>query len=381
MPLALDNFISSRLADPAFEPEKPLEDRKSIALALGQKMIQDGVLSASLVDDALALVVFAQVNQGSGIEVMASADGRLLVFKNAVLARVETNSNGDDISTEGIDQLAATIAGTPIDIEHDADKNVGFYTAGRRKNDALAVDGVIWADRYPEAAEKVKNGTYLQSVEANALVASCSTCGEKFEDARHYCSHLKSRRKSGTKRHLSGLTARGGALTTRPAGSKTTFDPASVYFVASHQDSEIPMKCPKCKLEFEATVFEAHLEQEMGELQTNLDAAKAEQEKAVQAKVAAEANIVTANGERDAAKTAAETAKAEAETAKAATRRIQLKAHLSDEEWEKSKVTILGMADDAFGLLVGSYASRPSTAHGPLLVIASDDKAVEPLTL
>lgn len=163
-------------------------------------------------------------------------DPRFLVFKNAILARAEVNANNDEIYPDGIQELASTIAGCPINDEH-TDTFIGTFTAGRATPEhALAVDGFIWAVRYPDIAEDVKLGRKGLSVEANADVITCSKCGQAYDKATgKVCHHIVSKRAKrlyGATRQLKGLTSMGGATTTCPAGTDAKFS-NEIYMVAS----------------------------------------------------------------------------------------------------------------------------------------------------
>lgn len=182
-------------------------------------------------------IVFEQVNGSVHFDVVAQAEGDLLIFRNAILARAEVNRNRDEFDEKGMQELANTVAGRAIDFEHDPRINVGYYTAGRSTPDgkALSVDGVIWADRYPAVAEDVQSGKLRQSIEANAQNAICSQCGGVFASKEDYCEHLQGRKGTDVVRKLSGLKAKGGGVTYMPAGSDTSFS-NEIYVVASHQE-------------------------------------------------------------------------------------------------------------------------------------------------
>ena len=178
---------------------------------------------------------------GAELQLVKGSDGHgdLLIFKGAVLARAEVNSNNDDIDARGIEELAASIAGRPIDLEHEAEAIVGMFTGGDGAGGILRTDGIIWADRFPEHAEQVMGKKYGLSIEAMADRATCSKCGKEFLSASQYCDHLKKRRSSGARRRLHGLKSKGGALTKRPAGSGTGFDKSQVLVMASHGENAL----------------------------------------------------------------------------------------------------------------------------------------------
>lgn len=171
--------------------------------------------------------------------VMARAGESLLVFEDAVLARAEVNANGDELTLAAIGELAQTIPLKPLDADHETRSVIGFFTKGHQDNDALIVDGVVFADRFPEQAKGIRDGTLHLSMEAEFHSATCSICGGEFTSAAAYCEHLRNRKKSGARRKLSGLRAIGGGTTPNPAGTGTRFAPNQMYFVAS-ADADSP---------------------------------------------------------------------------------------------------------------------------------------------
>jgi len=178
---------------------------------------------------------------------------RLLHFKNYILARPETNKNKDRVDEQGIKELASTIAGMPIDYNHDPAKNVGTFTAGRVGQEGeLRVDGIIWLDRCDAngvSAEDVLKDRYGMSVEAEATTAECSLCHKVHTNESQYCEHLRiqgkdqgirSKLKYGAERIMRGLRAMGGAFTYSPAGNGTGADGLSgMVFCASHVDLDV----------------------------------------------------------------------------------------------------------------------------------------------
>lgn len=176
---------------------------------------------------------------------------RLLHFKDFILARPETNKNRDSVDVRGIEELAKTIAGMPIDYNHDGRKNFGFFTAGRIGPDnELRVDGAIWLDRCQDNnvdPNDVIRGSFGMSIEADATSAECSICHGVFANSTDYCEHLRvqgndngvrSRLRHGSIRIMRGLRALGGAFTMNPAGSNTGLDSTSgIAFAASHQEA------------------------------------------------------------------------------------------------------------------------------------------------
>ena len=165
----------------------------------------------------------------------SSKNSKLLRFRGAVLARAEVNANNDELTEEGLRQVASTLPLSPIDIEHNARQVCGYYTAAHVAEGALLTDGVIFADRFPEIAEGMKASPpiYKQSIEATAESAQCSLCGNVFVSKNDYCNHLLSRRETGAVRKLKNLKGVGGAVTKIPAGSRTEFDAKQIYMIAS----------------------------------------------------------------------------------------------------------------------------------------------------
>jgi len=210
-------------------------------------------------------VSFEQTDGPIEFDLQAGEEGDILVFRNAILARAEMNANRDVITPEGIQELAASIAGRPIDNEHDIEILVGSFTAGRVIDDnALQVDGFIWADRWPEVAADVRAKKKGLSIEATAKRAVCSICGGEFQGSHDYCEHIISKRakvKHNATRTLHGLKAKGGATTLVPAATGATFN--EIYMVASHSEfcpycesvilGEVE-KCPECEIDIEAEI-------------------------------------------------------------------------------------------------------------------------------
>lgn len=203
-------------------------------------------------------------------ELQATDEGDILVFHNAILARAEVNKNRDEITRDGINELAATIAGRPIDDEHEFTRIVGAFTAGKAIEDssALSVDGFIWKDRWPNVAEMVLAGKKELSVEASGTRARCSVCNSVFDTSHEYCEHIMSKRakvKHNATRTLFGLKAKGGATTFVPAGTDTKFG-KELFMVASHSDitvcaycqDEVSLGestiCPHCGIDIEAEI-------------------------------------------------------------------------------------------------------------------------------
>lgn len=323
---------------------------------------------------------FIQNSDPIEITLQASAEGELLVFRNAKLVRQEVNANDDEIPASELDNLAATIGGRAVDVEHDYARNCGAFTAGRVVTDeigpVLVVDGFLWMDRYPKEVQGVMKGSHKLSVEASAERATCSVCGQSFTGADDYCQHLQARKRFKAVRRVEGLKARGGAVTERPAGRGTTFDRQQLFLVASHADpiieEETMVKCPHCQADVEASdtcakcskaISPALLAQQLRELETQLATATGQKET-----FAAEVTTLTASltaaqeaqAAAIAAKTEAETkaAEAEARAVQALEAQRQQALGLNDADWSEKKGTIMSMNAEAFALFASVAKPR-----------------------
>lgn len=342
----------------------------------------------------------------------AESGGRILIFRGAILARSERNSNGDEISKDNIAELVATLPGTPIDDEHHEHQLVGMFTDSQAIEDgtAASVDGLIHMDRFPEIAADVQTGRRQLSVEADAEEASCSECNKRFKTSHEYCAHLTARRKNGVSRRFHKMVAKGGGVVRHPAGTRTHFDPAQIRIIASHQEEdeepqnvEPPaedknMKCPHCEasndegadkckscgknmavgaiiadlntalstaakvpdLESKLTAKDEELTTAKAEVQTKIDAlaAKETELKAANDKVAEQAAVI---------------------------RRARLTAW-DDKKWDEKKATVMAMDEAAFDLMASEVAQPPVGGAGfrlPEKPVAGGSRngQKEPLTL
>lgn len=183
----------------------------------------------------------AEANMARGLLAASDtlgADGELLAFRNAVLARVETNKNGDCIDEQGLSDLAASIQFMPVDDEHLERKVVGFFLGGEAQEGALVTSGVLFAKRFPREIAAVISGAKELSVEADVSEAECSVCGGVFRSRKDYCEHLRDRSVTGAVRKLRGLKCVGGAIVFSPAGTDTKFSRSDngLKFIASEGD-------------------------------------------------------------------------------------------------------------------------------------------------
>jgi hypothetical protein len=372
MPQKLEKLVSKLLADKDFYPELPDDERKSRAYAIANKQLNA---------DEVEAIVFEQLNSPVEITIEATENGDLLRFKNAVLARVESNRNQDEISPENITELAATLAGRAIDIDHNRRQNVGVITSAHSIEDgtAVAIDGILWKDRYPEEVDGVQNGTHHLSVEAKARTAICSKCELKFEGSTDYCDHLKNRKRSGAKRRFEGMVGDGAGITPKPAGTRTHFDRNQIFVVASHKETEL-MKCPRCGKDsgegdncsvcgkdMRAEVIakelfdkEAELTQALAELEA-LKPLKAELETAHTEKTTAQEQLTAAEQKVKDAEEALKAAEEKIAAQKSKERADILKPLLTEAAFKEKLVKFQAMDDDTFETVVASLQEvKPS---------------------
>jgi hypothetical protein len=331
---------------------------------------------------------------------------RFLKFRDAVLARAETNKNLDNVNEVGIEELASTIAGTAIDIDHDPAKNVGFYTAGRAENNELRVDGVLWLDRCEVLGvnpTEIIEGKYGLSIEAEAQTAQCSICETTHTSFTSYCTHLKNKMRYGATRFLSQLKAVGGALTKKPAGSGTGF--STMMLVASHEELEgcLDDGMPD-SVETKEKVMEAEVEIEVEDKKEEeaeneeLEAMKAECAKltaelaelkashevvetgkvAVEAKLAeVETQLVNANTEVETLKTSLETASNQLKAHREQEVKSMLVGSVMDEsEFEAQKATLVALPNDVLALM-GRKSKVEDKPRMMAAVETHDDKIVK----
>ena len=91
--------------------------------------------------------------------IIAAVGGKpssVLRFRNAIIAREEVNKNRDEITLEGLHELAASLALQPIDLYHHEKELCGMFLSGEVVKDhlgnALSASGLIYADRFPDTA-------------------------------------------------------------------------------------------------------------------------------------------------------------------------------------------------------------------------------------
>lgn len=363
MPAAIEHLVQKFLSQKDFYPALSESERKTWALVIAHKQV-DG-------SPEDPVIFTASQEGGPEFTLVRASDGAasMLMFKNAVLCRPEVNANRDQIDDAGIDALAATIGGWPIDVEHRIAENVGTFLAGRKGTSGeMLTDGVVWADRFPDVAQGIMDGSYGLSIEARAATAQCSVCQEVFVKASEYCDHLNNRRASGAVRILGGLKARGGAVTKRPAGTNTKFDQGEIHIIASHGESNVDQEAanrllrnkPK-EIQVEGASMEEILAkynealQTIASLNSQLDAAKKQM----------------ADDDEDEEKKANEM-KSSLEAANAIiaelrmqVRRTRLGSLVTDDEWTKQKAIYGSMTDEAFDLVASKLTTAPTPPATP----------------
>jgi hypothetical protein len=231
----------------------------------------------------------------------ASANGEILYFKNAILARAEINANMDELNEAELARIANTLPLMPIDVEHRPQQICGQFTAARCEEGQLFTDGLLYAARYPQEVRGVILGQYQLSIEAFAKRIVCGRCQQEFASNGSTCEHLSlplsERRSQGIARQMRETRGAGGAITQHPAGTNTHFDPNAFYMVASLQDGQAETLLAQLHLvtgSVEPGTAQEDKMNELEELKAQIAQALAEK----QAMMDAQAGL---QGERDAA--------------------------------------------------------------------------------
>ncbi len=328
---------------------------------------------------------FELVKSPTAISFTADANGRLLRFSGARLARAEVNKNSDEITPAGIDQLAASVAGTAIDIEHQDQVVCGIFTEGAAVDDpelgrVLDVGGLIHADRFPDMAAGIQDGTLSLSIEADGEMATCSICGQSFSASDMYCEHLRNKFKSGARRRVEGLTTLGGGIVRHPAGNGTDFSKAAIRFVASQKDPEpdkpetkpleaLMKNCPYCNTTLTAAVDACPacgkgltlvaMSTGLAEALQGLKALGTEKTTLAEQVTALTADKTTLTASLDETQNKLTAAETLAASQRETLRRTAVGARMTDEVWGQKKATILAMTDDGFATML-SLAPAPA---------------------
>jgi hypothetical protein len=193
--------------------------------------------------------------------------GELVKFSNAILARAERNRNGDQIDTQGIQELAKTLPLMPLDVEHVPDRVFAFFVDAQAVGDTLVTSGIMFAKRFPDIVKEIMSGERHLSIEAHAREAQCSVCNIVFASEKEYCTHLAGRPNNGASRILRGLKAIGGGAVKRNAGTETFFDRNGFTLIASLHDSTSPTEDSEDETEDQAACGNPSEETDMEELE------------------------------------------------------------------------------------------------------------------
>lgn len=374
------------MADPKFEPQEGKTKKDSAWAVCQEQHKAEGGIILEIITEPLNVVVAQE------------EDGEVLRFTNAILVVAETNRNRDTITEEGISEICASLPGRPIDWDHEFTKNVGVFTGARavkleEKTWAASVDGIIWADRFPQAADGVRDGTLHLSIEARADTAQCSICDGVFGEVVEYCQHLLNKIQSGANRILKGLKAIGGALTEKPAGTGTTFDQSKVYFVANHKEIIVDKTqiASNQKKDEKAKGGHDMTEQTLKEVQAQLDQVVEKRDQEVAAHEQARADLATAKEEivtlqAKVEELTSEVGKVNTKLSEAITVHSEaITAHrvevltltgMDEDEVKEATATIAAMDEAAFNLFL-AHVRKPATKQqkgSGGLTLDGDDK-------
>lgn len=127
-----------------------------------------------------------------------------MLYVEFKLVHVGTNGNKDHFELKETKAAYPTILYKPIDWEHENPTIGAIYRSefvekpdDPNENPYIHCNGVVWAWRYPEYAQEIRNrdklGELTFSVETWYEKARCSECGKTFAKNDAYCEHLKSR--------------------------------------------------------------------------------------------------------------------------------------------------------------------------------------------
>jgi len=161
-------------------------------------------------------------------------EGRILKFKDAIVARCEINKNDDGFTADGLKELAATLPMMPLHVDHEIKRIMGVFTAARTEDwvreDGLLIsdgnlvtEGIIFAQDWPEETNEVISGERKLSIEA---------------DASRAVFHIDKDTGKQT-RYLFGFTATGAGTTKDPAGYNTVFDTEKGLLLIARVTEEI----------------------------------------------------------------------------------------------------------------------------------------------
>lgn len=356
-----DIVVQACLANNDFHAQETDERRRELA-----EVLASAVVSQNSVDGSEPQ--FAPIESEDGIVLEAANDGELIRFKNAILAREETNKNGDTISADNINELAASIVGRAIDIDHNRSKNAGIITEAKAGQDkgkaALFVGGLLWRDRYPVEVDGIRKGVNHLSVEAMADVAICSVCQGEFGKSSRYCNHLMARKASGAKRAFNGLRGKGMGITPKPAGD-AQFDRDNIFVVANHQE-EMAMNCPHCGKEATGDTCPACNKSTVpsviaSELKDATERLNALQASLDQVKDQAKQEATELQNRLDASEAKVKAADEKALKVRNELREKELAGLMPAESLTERKDTLLGLEDMAYNVLTASLKEARET--------------------
>lgn len=246
-------------------------------------------------------ISFGQISQELYDKLNRTAGGKLpplgdvLHFSGAVIAKVERNANGDEISLDNALELAETLPFTPLVDKHGATAKVlGVYTGGEvramnydnQDGVYVVVSGLLYPRRNPREVEEITSGERKQSIEAVSEECECSVCGVKASVINDYCEHMmpilagKALPKDVSRKHYQ-MRAIGGAAVKNPAGTNTGFNRDGFVVIASKEEDD-------------------NMEEQLNEITAQLEAARAELEAKVKEIETLQAKLEEAKADHDA---------------------------------------------------------------------------------
>ncbi|MFA5937416.1 MAG: hypothetical protein WC822_06100 [Candidatus Paceibacterota bacterium] len=373
-----DHKTISKMDRCVMDVQKQGKDKKAaIAICytsiMGEKPKDDEVESMTASAPGIPLLeappnVFSELALSSEMQM-----GRVMVFKNAIVARAERNGNGDGLTSEGLEELATTLPLMPLDIDHNRSKVMGMFTAARTRdwkraeNDVvsggeLSADGIIFADNFPVETEEVVKGERKLSIYADVTRAVCSECQDMPKGKDTYCAPG-----NGATRYVFGLRAKGAGTTKKPAGTGTTFDTENGLLMVA----ELELESAKGEDEPIPTTT---VSEEQSQQEGNMTDEQEKQYKAtiegLEARVKElERQVASAGDEKNTAVAAATKETADKYT-KAVERVITLLPVFGDEKAKKEVTRLANMDEDTFSLMAEIAAKKETPA--PTVIVGGD---------
>ncbi len=180
---------------------------------------------------------------------------RAIRFKHLAVAKQERNKNGDFLTRENLEEIAASLRVKDIpmpttdrhprrgSVPHAfgvvTDAYVADVTGGPKAGTYVFTNGAMWSGRHPKLVRDTIEGKRLPSIEAVGTQVGCSVCGTWHSDDSTYCAHLKARILGSIGDNVSrlhkGLRTVGIALVPNPAGSNTGFHGGQFFLVAEEE--------------------------------------------------------------------------------------------------------------------------------------------------